>query len=345
MGLLDLLKRPWSLVSVARPWPAGTSIYDHLVRHTEHGTLDAAGLVLPGTADDPGELHWAPGARDGILAHHVGETRADADQAAMLAAILAVLGAATAANLAAVYTQCAQGQIAGYVDNLVEALNETPDVDAARVHALGMVLALEAPELEAVKLGITLVGMIETDDRDVLVQLGLHDELSMFAALAIAKQLEDAEPILFDLAKHVHGWGRIHVVERLADTKSPTIKAWLLREGFRNTVMDEYLAHVCATTGELHRALARPDAALLAGAAGLFTALANGGPGLDLAQYEHANAALEAWLPHVVPDRAALAALDALATRAELAPALRLQIETLRTNSAARALREGRTLH
>lgn len=33
----------------------------------------------------------------------------------------------------------------------------------------------------------------------------------------------------------MNGWGRIHVVERLAQTENAEIKHWLLREGYRNS--------------------------------------------------------------------------------------------------------------
>lgn len=333
MGLLGRLRRGWSLVGVARPWPEGPSIHAHLASHTHDGVLDPAGLVLP--SNEEGGLQWAPGAVDGILAHHASETGDETRLAAMLAALLALFREATATNLSAVYTQCEAGPVAGLVDDLADALNDTPGLDAARVHALGKVLALEATHLEATKLGITLLGLVENDDREILLQLGLHDELSMFAALALVKQIEDAEAPLFALAQHVHGWGRIHVVERLADTTSPEIKAWLLREGFRNTVMDEYLAHTCATAGELHLALAAPDAALLRGAAGIFRALAAGGPAADLADYEHAAAAIDAWLPLVTPTLPELVALDALVQRPEISAGQRTRIEVLRGSVVA----------
>lgn len=336
VGILDLIKRGWTLVGVKRPWPAGTSIHAHLAAHTtEDGELEPAGFAL--SPDDAGALQWAPGARDGILAHHMGASGTDDEKVAMLNALIPLLREANAAHLTALYTQCTRGQLAGYVDGLVDALNDTPDLDAARVHELGMVLATEAPHLEAVKLGISLLGMVEHDDREVLLQLGLHDELTMFVALALVKQIEDSEPVLFSLAKRVHGWGRIHTVWRLADTQSAEIKAWMLRDGFRNTVMNEYLAHVCASTGELHRALAAPDDALRAGAAELLRALAAGGPAEDLADYEHTTKTLEAWLPLVKPDLVELAALDALRERKEVAAKLKKRIEGLRTNAAARA--------
>lgn len=335
MGFRDLLKRRWTLDGVARPWPARASIYEHLRAHTKDGALDGAGRTLPG-ANAQGTLEWAPGAKDGVLAYHMGASTAGDERATMVRALLDVFRSPTAQHLAALYTQCESGQIAGYVDVLVDDLNETPGMDALRVHTLGTVLATEAPHVEAVKLGIALLGMIENDDRALLVQLGLHDELTMFAVTSLMKQLEDFEPTVFELAKHVHGWGRIHAVERLAATKLPAIKSWLLRDGFRNDVMDEYLAHTCATTGELHRALAAPDQELLRGAAGIFRALAAGGPAADLADYEHASAALDAWLPHVKPTLDEVAALDALTERTELTSMQRQRIEALRTSDTTR---------
>ena len=57
------------------------------------------------------------------------------------------------------------------------------------------------------------------------------------------------------LATHVHGWGRVHLVERLESTNNAEIKEWLLRDGYKNSVMYEYLAYPCATTGGLLHAL------------------------------------------------------------------------------------------
>ena len=50
------------------------------------------------------------------------------------------------------------------------------------------------------------------------------------------------------------------LVERLADTQAHDIKRWLVREGYRNTIMYEYLAYTCATAGALAEELAPPMA-------------------------------------------------------------------------------------
>jgi hypothetical protein len=68
--------------------------------------------------------------------------------------------------------------------------------------------------------------------------------------------------------------------------------------------MNEYLAHVCATTGGLAAALACApedmDDALLDGAADLLDALVSGGPAPDLAEYEQGAVAAERFLDHVL---------------------------------------------
>jgi Cyclic nucleotide-binding domain len=49
---------------------------------------------------------------------------------------------------------------------------------------------------------------------------------------------DDPAQALWSIARRVHGWGRIQVVERLNGTGNLEIQGWMLREGFRNEVMD-----------------------------------------------------------------------------------------------------------
>jgi len=78
---------------------------------------------------------------------------------------------------------------------------------------------------------------------------------TLFPAVPIQNLSPTYERDLWELAKTVEGWGRIHLVERLAHAEDHEIRAWLLREGFRNAVMGEYVACICARAGRLHEAL------------------------------------------------------------------------------------------
>ena len=97
------------------------------------------------------------------------------------------------------------------------------------------------------------------------------------------------------------GWGRIHVVERLARTENSEIKDWLLREGYRNSVMYEYLAYTCATAGGLLSALSEDsvDQELLTSAGEILSALIAGGPAECIDDYEDGALAVEMYLGHM----------------------------------------------
>jgi hypothetical protein len=132
--------------------------------------------------------------------------------------------------------------------------------------------------------------------------LGRHEEFTLYAAVALSNIAgADAEPMLFDLAQHVDGWGRIQVVERLAETHDPRVKEWMLREGYRNSVMNEYLAYTCATAGGLRTELEKEsvDPELLRGAGEIIQALITGGPAENMDDYADGAVVVERYLHHL----------------------------------------------
>lgn len=158
---------------------------------------------------------------------------------------------------------------------------------------VGRQLAEHGTHRAPVKIGLVLLGLGgDIRDRELLLLLGTLDELTLYAAIALHRSQPDGDLAVHALAQQVAGWGRIHAVRTLRDTKEPSIRAWLLREGFRNAIMDEYLAHLAATTGDLHGALNHPhvDTPLLNGGGGILAAMADGqgGPAPGLAEYSHA---------------------------------------------------------
>lgn len=248
---------------------------------------------------------------------------------------------ATPASLQRLY-QAALAVGARPVDELlgVASWSQCP----VRSRTLGLLLAQEAPRVEAVKFGLVLLAEQGNDsDRELLLQLGTREELTDTVVAILLSQGQGNEGLAFQLTRRVHGWGRVHGVERLADTTNPEIQHWLLREGFRSDLGSELLAFTCAMTGNLHEALAarRIDAALERGAAELFTALANGSSIPDLADYPFRHEAIANWLRHLQGCRWGLyelTALDALSVCQELSQALRRDITTLTEADHATAL-------
>lgn len=346
MGILDRFRSKGSLAAVERPWAEGSSIYEHLRRHLDAaGRLTEAGRRLPDESlQEPSKASWAAGALDGVFGHHLprGENAERVEQLSQ--ALGRLLEKASAASFREVYALTTQDSSLAVLDAVTDALRALPRVKPERVHALAVLLIKEAPRREAVKLGLTLIGIVDADDTELISTLGAHDEFTLFCAVALVNQNRPrVERALWAMAQRVEGWGRIQVVERLHGTRDPEIAGWLLREGFRNSVMDQYLAHTCATAGELHLALAATqlDEPLLRGAAGILRALAMGGPAQDLSDYAHADEAVAAFLEHVQRrplELELLATLDALSERVELAASLRERVDSLRLTSNARDL-------
>lgn len=198
-----------------------------------------------------GDVRWADGAQDGVLTHHWAGSAEEGELERVLAASV---------EAAVAETIFAPGcRVVPLVDELLTRLTRS-DIDQELLYQLGYRLATQSTDREAVKLGIAILGLYDAaHHRDELMLLGGNDEFTLFAMVALGNESDQ-----FELAQQVCGWGRIHLVERLARTTNPQIKAWILREGFRNDVMNAYLVGIAADIGDLSGALENdPDEALL----------------------------------------------------------------------------------
>jgi|GEM_PF-216730 len=307
--LPDLFGRGWDLDSVAAPWGERPSLYGHLVAHVRPGTpgLAEGGEQLPDEEEVSGgdRIRWAPGALDGTLGGNAEPDEAEESARKVVDAMAALLERATSERAAALYEALLEGRALDYVDALIEAVGErSAELDAERLHAVARWLALGAADREPVKVAIALLGILRGGhDRELLMTLGRHDELTLFAAVALQSTDPTPEQALLELARHAQGWGRVHVVTRLAEARDDQVRAWLLREGYKNGVMYEYTALACATGGGLADALRlpAPDDALLSGAGIILQTLVQGrgGPGDTIGAYADGPEVAELYLRHL----------------------------------------------
>jgi hypothetical protein len=290
--------RRWSLSGLNPPWSSLPSIYKEICMGNNVDTL--LDISRGGAA-------WAAGALDGVFGHHVGMAKLENRSKEIIQALRELLRAANDANLKKLYGIVVAHEVLGAVDSLLNQAQADIETDhGERLAAVGRYFSTGAGHPDAVKFGMVLLGAAGTpDDTQIAMGLGAHDEFTFYAAVVLGRTAADPEQRIWELAHRVHGWGRIQTVERLAHTQDSRIRDWLLREGFRNLVMNEYLACICARAGRLHEALAssQVDPELLDGAADIFRALLTGGPAEGVDDYEHAAEAAEAYVHHVWSDR------------------------------------------
>jgi hypothetical protein len=289
----------WDISLIQPPWENRPSIYHHIVAN--RGDVD-----LPDEARlrETAGFGYVSGAFDGSVIHHGGGGSADDIAEEVFGALHGLMREPTDDRARVLYHSITEHHALDFLDSLLERVVEDETIDADRLHAVAHWLATQAADREAVKVAIAILGIFTGDqDRDLFLAVGQHEEFTLYAAVALLHTGAGSERDLWQLGTRVTGWGRIHIIERLADTEDQHIKAWLLREGSHNTVMDEYTALICAQAGGLLDALRLPDPddALLSGAGRILSALIAGreGPGAGLENYPPGAEAAELYLRHL----------------------------------------------
>jgi len=287
-------REPWSLESLTAPWGNLPSIYLQIRK----GVLEP--LPDDGIVFKISKFKWGGGAMDGVLATHTRSAAQKQRVSEVSSALCRLERRADSTGLLKLYELVVENTVVNYIDAILEQL--TDDIsphDGQRFLTIGRYLATKAGHREAVKFGLALMGAFgSNEESEIFMTLGRSDEFTLFAAVALARVARHPDHALWDLAKSVNGWGRIQVVRLLRDTQDSAIQEWLLREGFRNNVMDEYLACICARAGRLHEALNRQnvDLALLTAAAEIIRALITGGPAEGIDDYEYSADACESYV-------------------------------------------------
>jgi hypothetical protein len=309
MAFWSRRRAAWDLAAVTPPWDTSrSSVYSHIQGLIAGGSKDLSTLPDDEIVSPPGALRWVAGGLDGAFGHH-GGAQPGRQAVEVQKAVEAALDDPAPLKLQRLYGLLRQSALE-YTDTLLERLSSRR-LDLARLEDLAEWIARHAPDREPVKVAIALLGVIPQPQRshdELLMTLGRHDELTLYVAVALSNSGPDSDGKLRQLAEHVHGWGRIQLVERLAGTQAPDIKRWLVREGYRNSIMYEYLAYTCATAGALaeEMAAARVDEALLAGAGDILRALITGGPAQDIEDYADGALVAERYLHHLGPQPATL---------------------------------------
>ncbi len=299
-------KKIWPPNFQAPPWGDAPSIYAHIAAHInpDKPGLSEGGERLPDEPErDPGQLSWAAGALDGVMGHHGSLEPENQLVDDLYAALKGATENGSDRNIKTLYAMTKDGSAIDVIDALIEKLCKRDELDPDRTREIALWFASKGADREAVKFAMALLGTFRcSDDSEIFLTLGRHDEFTLYSAVAISEYGAYGENVLFQLAKAAEGWGRIGTVERLEDTQTPEIKDWLIREGFKNSVMYEYLACICARAGELHLALQVKaiDDELFESAIDIVEALifGEGGPAEGLADYEHGCAAITSLLRH-----------------------------------------------
>ncbi len=123
--------------------------------------------------------------------------------------------------------------------------------------------------------------------KDIVRTIGLSDEFSLFAVYVML-QWEDGNNEVYQLAKKIYGWGRIHAIERIEPT-TEEIQEWLLKEGVHNTILPSYSALTCWQKSDAENRLKNPSKEEMAGIRDIIAGLLEEGPVSGISGIENHN--------------------------------------------------------
>ena len=126
-------------------------------------------------------------------------------------------------------------------------IQESEKINANNLYKFTISQLKTSKNKESIKfsLAVLLLMGVEKDvsAMEIIKTLALSDEFTLFC-LDIITRLENSNEEIFEIAKKVKGWGRVHSIAYLEATDDE-IKDWLLEEGCHNEIDPAYTALTC----------------------------------------------------------------------------------------------------
>lgn len=231
-------------------------IIEYLEEHKNEDGISSIGMDFDLPSNNTGKLSFAPGAEDGIIIYHMGITGiSDEDMSRVESAIIIASNGEEKDFVEAesiVQEICHNNKAIEFADDIQSLItSRTEELNIDAIYNFGVHLTVNATEIECVKVGMIILGAFVQEDteKQILRLLGLSDEFTLYSVITMA-DWENGDNEIWNLAKCVHGWGKIHAIHYLEPT-TEEIKHWLLTKGVSNYVMPAYLALKCFRKAEV----------------------------------------------------------------------------------------------
>lgn len=284
-------------------WETNDSILEFLkLNISEDGCLKESASTLPDEKKADDEIKFAPGLTDAMFgADDSDESKTRVRELIKLIGRIAKNG--DSQSKSDFYKKITEREgVIGIVDQFLEKLVQSSLPVEPYLFSFSLKLATKTQNRNAVKFGIAILGLCQNKKpvEDIKI-LGLHDEFTVFSTIALSNLSDDLVNDLWQLAKRVDGWGRIQLVDRLTELELPEeVRDWLVRDGYRNSIMYEYLALNCAINGNLNEKLSKSsiDQNLFNSAGEIIVALMDEGPAEGMSAYSEAEEVIQNYIRH-----------------------------------------------
>lgn len=284
-------------------WETDDSILRHLKANlNEDGSLNESAEKLPDEKKADDEIKFAPGLMDAMFgADESEESKSRIKQ--LLSLIKRVAKNGDNQSKSDFYREITENEsVIGIIDEFLQTLVQSSLPIEPYLFDFANKLATKTNNRNSVKFGIAILGLCQNKKPiDNIKILGLHDEFTVFSTVALSNLSDNLVKDLWELAKQVDGWGKIQLVDRLAEMDlNREIKDWLVLDGYKNNIMYEYLALTCAKNGMLNEKLNADtiDDKLYSSASDIIISLMDEGPAVGMSGYDDSNETIENFIRH-----------------------------------------------
>lgn len=279
----------------------GSSIYEKIKASIgPEGTLPEEFSIR---GENQNGMRFADGALDGMVRYQWGPSQGQNIGGLTRALELASKEEySNAAEAMAAYFS-AGGVMLPLIDDVQQWIYDNPQ--SLSPEALGVFAQSyikEGHNIEGIKFALAVLETLDVEPegefRDIITTLAVSEEFTLFC-LFIISSWPDGPQVIFDLAKKLHGWGRIHAVSMLRP-ENEEMQNWMLHEGWKNDVLPDYVATACIRRGGLLQVLEQEDIDVqeFRNAQSLINAGTTLGDLPSLKKYKQLGALLKAYLNH-----------------------------------------------
>ncbi len=284
-------------------WETDDSILRHLKANlNEDGSLNESAEKLPDEKKPDDEIKFAPGLMDAMFgADESEESKSRIKQLVSLIKKIAKNG--DDQRKSDFYREITENEsVIGIIDEFLQNLGQSSLPIEPYLFDFANKLATKTNNRNSVKFGIAILGLCQNKKPiDNIKILGLHDEFTVFSTVALSNLSDNQVKDLWELAQQVDGWGKIQLVDRLAEMElNSEIKDWLVLDGYKNNIMYEYLALTCAQNGMLNEKLKAEHISdkLYSSASDIIIALMDEGPAVGMSGYNESSETIENFIRH-----------------------------------------------
>jgi len=284
-------------------WETNDSILEFLKKNMDDaGLLKETADTLPDEKKADDEIKFAPGLMDSMFGAD------DSDESkrrikTLTSLINKISKTGNEQSKSDFYREITENDsVIGIIDEFLQKLVQTSLPVDPFLFEYAYSLATKSGNRNSVKFGIAILGLCQNKKpiKDIKT-LGLHDEFTVFSTIALSNLSDNLIQDLWQLAKQVDGWGKIQLVDKLAEMElTDEIKDWLVHEGYKNSIMYEYLALTCAINGRLNEKLLAEaiDQNLFDSAGDIIVALMDEGPAEGMSGYNEAEETIQSYIRH-----------------------------------------------